>query len=262
MTLEAEVSSSSGDVVKPELWSKKFQDKHGSSKAHTRTSKNRGDVAVTELRSKKVHDKGGYSKLQRKWSSVLKYKSFVMDRHLVRTFVESWNPDTKAFKIVRMEVPFSVYEVCLLTSLPTTGKHVTFEWGQDLCEVEEVVWFYEYTNLCPQADDKCVSRIASWVNLYIGHKYDATVLISSIKDNQVGQRLSCCVTIAKDVEDCEQLFEQQQPLTMRTVGDIIVNFDMLRDKGSDIDEQAEGTEANVLSMPECNMQLATVAEEG
>ena len=45
----------------------------------------------------------------------------------------------------------------------------------------------------PQADDKYVSCLASWVNLYIGHKYDATVLISSIKDNQVGQRLSCCV---------------------------------------------------------------------
>jgi len=67
---------------------------------------------------------------------------------------------------------------------------------------------------------------------------------------------------AKDVEDCEQLFEHQQPLTMRTVGDIIVDDDMLCDKGSDIDEQAEGTEANVLSMPECNMQLPTVAEEG
>jgi len=28
-------------------------------------------------------------------------------------------------------------------------------------------------------------RIASWVNLYVGHNYDATVLISSVKDNQV-----------------------------------------------------------------------------
>jgi len=63
MTLEAEVSSNSGDVVKLELRSKKFQDKHANSEAHTRTSKNRGDVVVTELRSKKVHDKGGYSKV-------------------------------------------------------------------------------------------------------------------------------------------------------------------------------------------------------
>jgi len=53
--------------------------------------------------------------------------------------VESWNPDWKAFKIVRMEVPFSVYEVSLLTGLPATGKHVMFEWGQDPCKVEEVV---------------------------------------------------------------------------------------------------------------------------
>ncbi|KAJ8422140.1 hypothetical protein Cgig2_002648 [Carnegiea gigantea] len=48
------------------------------------------------------------------------------------------------------------------------------------------VWFYKHTNLYPHAEDKCVSRIASWVNLYTARKYDAMVLISSIKDNQVG----------------------------------------------------------------------------
>jgi len=47
------------------------------------------------------------------------------------------------------------------------------------------VWFYEHTNLCAHMDEKCVPRIASWVNLYTGRKYKATVLISSVKDNQV-----------------------------------------------------------------------------
>lgn len=47
------------------------------------------------------------------------------------------------------------------------------------------VWFYEHTNLYPHVDDKCVMRMTSWVNLYIGCKYDATVLISSIKDNEI-----------------------------------------------------------------------------
>jgi len=42
------------------------------------------------------------------------------------------------------------------------------------------VWFYEHTNLYAHADEKCVPRIASWVNLYIGRKYDAGELISSI----------------------------------------------------------------------------------
>ena len=34
-------------------------------------------------------------------------------------------------------------------------------------------------------------RIASWVNLYVGGNYDATVLISSVKDNQV----NCIVSL-------------------------------------------------------------------
>jgi len=55
------------------------------------------------------------------------------------------------------------------------------------------VWFYEHTNLYAHADEKCLPWIASWVNLYIGGKYDATVLISSVKDNQVHCSLSSCV---------------------------------------------------------------------
>ncbi|KAJ8425907.1 hypothetical protein Cgig2_015725 [Carnegiea gigantea] len=47
------------------------------------------------------------------------------------------------------------------------------------------VWFYEHTNLYAHADEKCVSRTASRVNLYIGCKYDAAQIISSIKDNQI-----------------------------------------------------------------------------
>lgn len=45
------------------------------------------------------------------------------------------------------------------------------------------VWFYEHTNLHTHGDEKCVPRIASWMDLYVGRSYDATVLISSIKDN-------------------------------------------------------------------------------
>ena len=73
------------------------------------------------------------------WSPVLKYKSFVMDRHLVRALVESWVPESKAFRIGRREVPFSVYDVALLTGLPTTGRHVTFDQVEAPCEVEDVV---------------------------------------------------------------------------------------------------------------------------
>ncbi|KAJ8436387.1 hypothetical protein Cgig2_032208 [Carnegiea gigantea] len=186
------------------------------------------------------------------WSSVLKYKPFVMDRHLVWALVKSCVPETKAFKIRRREIPLSVYDVALLTNLPATRKHVTFDEGQGACKVEEVVkaamdghlmrergrgagvllsgsnrgnegedpieekfanaWLcngtscmachypnrsnvcgrlcaigmvFEHTNLYVHADDKGVPGIASWMNLYVGCKYDAAQLISSIKDNQV-----------------------------------------------------------------------------
>ncbi|KAJ8427172.1 hypothetical protein Cgig2_024704 [Carnegiea gigantea] len=184
------------------------------------------------------------------WSLVLKYKPYVMDRHLVRALVELWIPELKAFRICRREIPFSVYDVALLTGLPITGKHVTFDQGESACEVEDVwvtipanyggcdvgadwddiasgvelpsgsnrghkredpfeekladawvrnntarvtcavvgveqVCFYEHTNLYAHGDEKCVTRFTSWVNLYIGHKYNAAQLILSIKDNQI-----------------------------------------------------------------------------
>ena len=71
--------------------------------------------------------------------SVLKYKPFVMNRHLVHALVESWVPESKAFRIGRREVPFSVYEVALLTGLRATGRHMTFDQGEAPCEVEDVV---------------------------------------------------------------------------------------------------------------------------
>ncbi|KAJ8436381.1 hypothetical protein Cgig2_032202 [Carnegiea gigantea] len=100
-------------------------------------------------------------------------------------------PDTKAFRIGQREVPFSVFDVALLTGLPAMGKHITLIRGKvhpnrsTVCYRMQEVWFYEHTNLYAHADDKCVPRIASWVNLYVGCKYDAAQLISSIKDNQI-----------------------------------------------------------------------------
>ncbi|KAJ8423476.1 hypothetical protein Cgig2_013519 [Carnegiea gigantea] len=46
-------------------------------------------------------------------------------------------------------------------------------------------WFYEHTNLYAHPDEKGMPRNTSWVNLYIGHKYNIAQLISSIKDNQI-----------------------------------------------------------------------------
>ncbi|KAJ8435320.1 hypothetical protein Cgig2_022921 [Carnegiea gigantea] len=212
-----------------------------------------------------------------------------MDRHLVRSLVEGWNAETKAFKVGSREIPFNVYDVALLTGMPATEKQVTFDRGISASEVEEVikatmedhlarernrrrsarldvrlysnyvtvmvglckqnntpeslghgrvqlvgghlelpggsnrgdkaeavfeeeladgwlcddtsggvmcvqqVWFYKHTNLYAHADEICVPRITSWVNIYVGRNYDATVLISSVKDNQVNYIVSLFV---------------------------------------------------------------------
>ncbi|KAJ8427089.1 hypothetical protein Cgig2_011289 [Carnegiea gigantea] len=95
------------------------------------------------LRSKHTHEKG-VSGTPRGWgrkksgSSILKYEPFVMDRHLVHALMESWVPESKAFRIGRREVLLLVYDMALLTGHPTTGKHVTFDHGEDPCEVENM----------------------------------------------------------------------------------------------------------------------------
>ncbi|KAJ8444536.1 LOW QUALITY PROTEIN: hypothetical protein Cgig2_000815 [Carnegiea gigantea] len=70
------------------------------------------------------------------WNPVLKYKMFVLGSHLVWNLVGSWILETKAFKIGRREVPFSVYDVALLMGLPATGENVTFEWGYTSMSVQ------------------------------------------------------------------------------------------------------------------------------
>ncbi|KAJ8420054.1 hypothetical protein Cgig2_006341 [Carnegiea gigantea] len=58
-----------------------------------------------------------------------------------------------------------------------------------------MVWFHEHTNLYAPVDETCMPQIASWVNLYIGRKYDAAVLISSVKDNQMRFNLSSYIAL-------------------------------------------------------------------
>ncbi|KAJ8423031.1 hypothetical protein Cgig2_021923 [Carnegiea gigantea] len=71
-------------------------------------------------------------------SPVLEYRSFVMNGHLVWALIECWNSDTKSFKI-RREVPFSVYDVTLITGLPVHGKLVSFQRSEASGEVEELL---------------------------------------------------------------------------------------------------------------------------
>ncbi|KAJ8426203.1 hypothetical protein Cgig2_008920 [Carnegiea gigantea] len=80
----------------------------------------------------------------------------------------------QSLRIGWREVPFLVYDVALLTGLPATGEHVTFDRGGSNRETKEkismkknfqmhgfamILHFYEYTNLYAHTDDKCVPRI-------------------------------------------------------------------------------------------------------
>ena len=69
------------------------------------------------------------------WGPVLDYKRMVMDRHLVETLIQVWNPEAKAFKIGSREVRFSYFDITLLTGLSATGKPVVFKRGKDAGEV-------------------------------------------------------------------------------------------------------------------------------
>jgi len=73
------------------------------------------------------------------WASVLQYNTFAMDRHIVQALIEAWNPEAKAFMIGYREVPFSYFDIALLTGLPATGRLVVFERGEETGEVEQLL---------------------------------------------------------------------------------------------------------------------------
>ncbi|KAJ8422510.1 hypothetical protein Cgig2_010631 [Carnegiea gigantea] len=70
------------------------------------------------------------------WSPVLEYRSFAMDGHPIRALIEHCNSNTKSFKIGRKEVPFSLYDVALITGLLAHGKPVLFQRSEVSVEVE------------------------------------------------------------------------------------------------------------------------------
>jgi len=73
------------------------------------------------------------------WWPVLEYKKFVMDRHMVQALIQAWNPDSMAFRVGKREVPFTYFDVALLTGLPAIGRQVVFHKGEGAGEVEQVV---------------------------------------------------------------------------------------------------------------------------
>ena len=47
------------------------------------------------------------------------------------------------------------------------------------------MWLYEHTTKFHEDNQKKVPRICSWPNLYQGKKYDAGVLLCSLKEKEV-----------------------------------------------------------------------------
>ncbi|KAJ8419668.1 hypothetical protein Cgig2_024769 [Carnegiea gigantea] len=171
------------------LRSKHAHEKGVSRTPHMRRRKKRGVAPVTKMQSKRVHDKGGCSEVE---SRIPRRSLGKVDNVLGKRETERGNKEKSGaeegimvekegkgigdvivrHRIGQREVPFSVYDVALLTGLLATGKHVTFNQGKGPYEVEDVVkaamddhisrkrvWFYEHTNLYAHADEKCVPRI-------------------------------------------------------------------------------------------------------
>jgi len=59
--------------------------------------------------------------------SILKYRSFTMEHNLALVLVKHWVAHNKGFRLADMLVPFSVFDVALLTGLPATKEMVDFD---------------------------------------------------------------------------------------------------------------------------------------
>jgi len=65
----------------------------------------------------------------------LKYCDIEMKRHLTLTLIKCWVPRWKAFRIGGRRVPFSVFDVALMTGLPATGRRVELDGEEVSSEV-------------------------------------------------------------------------------------------------------------------------------
>ena len=62
-----------------------------------------------------------------------------MERNLALALVKAWVPRRRAFWLGERLVPFSVFDVALLTGMPATGERVSFEEEHVTMEIGELV---------------------------------------------------------------------------------------------------------------------------
>jgi len=61
------------------------------------------------------------------FAPILMYCPFEMERNLALALVKAWVPRRKAFRIGSRLVPFSIFDVALITGLPAVGQLVKFD---------------------------------------------------------------------------------------------------------------------------------------
>jgi len=117
------------------------------------------------------------------WWPVLEYKKFVIDRHMVQALIQAWNSDSTAFRVGRREVPFTYFDVALMTGLLAMGRRVVFHWGEDAGEVEQLV----ITAMEERLDKERQRRRADRMESRIYRNYVAVMIELSKQHNTVEQ---------------------------------------------------------------------------
>jgi len=70
---------------------------------------------------------------------MLKYYSFSIERNLAIALVKAWVPRRRAFRLGEQLVPFSVFDVALMTGLPAIGERVIFNEEHVTTEIGDLV---------------------------------------------------------------------------------------------------------------------------
>jgi len=70
---------------------------------------------------------------------VLHYRQFAMQRELTTVLLMAWVPRRRGFRLAGRVVPFSVFDVALMTGLPATGEIVQFGDEGEVSEVGRMV---------------------------------------------------------------------------------------------------------------------------
>jgi len=70
---------------------------------------------------------------------VLAYWEMDMERQLTIAPIDSWDHKKKVFRIAGRKVPFIVFDVVLMTSLPGSGKKVEVDGEEVSTEVEDMI---------------------------------------------------------------------------------------------------------------------------